>query len=207
LGSDFAIMTSAIYHRGYARFDLPASLSREIGRIVVRWAYLEFVVQQIIWNLAQVTFPVGRLAVREPRLEDRIVLVRHLAELRGINLPEKPVATLQTNSRTLARERDILAHGYWFFEDGQWRVVLTRGKWPDNDPHPSSKSIVPEALVVTTEDLRKISEAIEVTINLTSILSVVVSQHISPPPEVHPEQLPRRVPKQGRKPSARGSRR
>jgi hypothetical protein len=122
---------TAVYYSGPSRFDLPATIAREIGRIIVRWAYLETIVQQIIWNLTQVAFPIGRLAVREPRLEDRITLLRNLAEVRGIDLPDKPISTLQTNCRNLARKRDILAHGHWFFEEGQWHVVLSRAKrWP-----------------------------------------------------------------------------
>jgi hypothetical protein len=43
---------SGEYSEGPADYRLPASITRGIGRIVVRWAYFEWYLQTIIWRLA-----------------------------------------------------------------------------------------------------------------------------------------------------------
>lgn len=181
--------------------DLPAPICREIGRVMVRWAHLEHAVQLIILNLMQVTLPYGRLAVREPRLEDRIQLLKNLADLRGIEIPSGPLSTLQKNSRDLARDRDTIAHGIWTNRDGHYYVILSRGKWSDeNVPH-ASRSAIPEALKVDVPSLRSITAGIDATTRLAMLLSQLVQQKLTPPPEVHPEQFPRRTRKSGQGPS------
>lgn len=187
-----------VYYNSHARFNIPPYLAREVGRIIVRWAYLEHTVQRIVWLLLQVTYPFGRLAVREPRLEDRISLLRTLAELRGIILDNNILTTIQSRIKKTAPDRDTLAHGIWVPQNGEWRVLLTRGKWSDNEPHPSSKSVVPEALTVTTGALRGIAAHIEQTVELVMAVGDAIQKKLPRPPEVHPERFPRKVPKQSR---------
>src|ERR1700676_994065 len=44
---------------GKARYDLPPSLSREVGRILVHWAYFEHIVQETIWETLKITPQAG----------------------------------------------------------------------------------------------------------------------------------------------------
>src|SRR5262245_47175716 len=69
-----------------ARYDLPALLNREIGRIVVRWAYFEHHIQKMIWAVAFDADPkgaaLGRIAIQEPRAADRLDLLERVAAVR-----------------------------------------------------------------------------------------------------------------------------
>lgn len=191
------------YARSVPRFDVPPDITNEIGRLTVRCAHLEYILQSIIWNLAQVTLPIGRLAIREPRAEERINLIKDLAELRGVEVEPVAPAGIMSRAKDFGRNRDILVHGHWFFgeDEQQWFVILTRGKWAEHDPHPQSKSIVPEALKVTKEAVQEIVLQAEQTIKLAMALAAQVESQIQPPPEVPPEQFPRRKPKPSRGPS------
>ncbi|MCA6105650.1 hypothetical protein [Bradyrhizobium cenepequi] len=191
------------YLRPKTRFDIPTEITQEVGNLIVRWAYLEHCLQTIVWNLAQVIQPIGRLAIREPRAEERVRLIKDLAELRGIEIDETAARAIASQSRELALHRDVLAHGHWFYDDEtkNWCVVLSRGKWSDDEPHHRSRSAVPEALNVTDVALQGIVKQLEAVIKLAELLSQQVEQQIEPPPEVPPSQFPRRKPKRGPNPS------
>lgn len=191
------------YIKPRARYDIPGDLSREIGNVLVRWAYLEHCLQTTIWNLAQVIQPIGRLAIREPRVEDRVRLIRDLAELRGIEIDQQATNAISSSARKNVTHRDTLAHGHWVYDDetNTWLVILTRGKWSDDEPHHRSRSVVPEALIVTVPALQGISTEIEKIIKLAELLSQQVENQLAPPPEVPPSQFPRRNPSRGQNPS------
>jgi len=67
---------------GVASFDLPAPYVREIGRIIVRWAFFEYAVQQTVWETLDVDPAEGRIALREPRVTDRLQMINELLEYR-----------------------------------------------------------------------------------------------------------------------------
>ena len=191
------------YLKPTTRFDIPNEITLEVGNLIVRWAYLEHCLQTIVWNLAQVIQPIGRLSIREPRAEERVRLIKDLAELRGIELDETATSAISSQSREIAQHRDLLAHGHWFYDDEtkNWCVVLSRGKWSDDEPHHRSRSAVPEALNVTDVALQSIVKQLEAVIKLAELLSQQVEQQIEPPQEVPPSQFHRRKPKRGPNPS------
>jgi hypothetical protein len=138
--------------------EVPATISREIGRIIVRWSYFEHYIQGIIWLLVGVDKTIGSFSVREPRVTERIYMIRDLASLRSIKLREESwFHDYWTQVDAAQSRRDLLAHGVWAnYPDGTLRVVKTRGQHPKNRaqvPHRSRK-ISPEALSVTLPQLR-----------------------------------------------------
>ena len=63
------------------RDKLPISHTTEIGRIITRWAFLEWLLRQIAYLLLDLNPKAGRLAVRDPRAgrlrpEPRVLLAR-----------------------------------------------------------------------------------------------------------------------------------
>lgn len=73
-----------------ARTDLPATMMRDIGRLVVRYAFLEQYMQNVIYMLLGVSQGVGRMAVREPgRLSDKLELVIDLVAAKRFTLPDE----------------------------------------------------------------------------------------------------------------------
>jgi hypothetical protein len=191
------------YDRQPARYDVPDDIATGIGRLLVRWAYLEHALQTIVWMLVGVTQPVGRLAIREPRMPERIRLIEDLANLRGVDLPEKVLKAISARATDIGRNRDLLAHGHWTFEEttSTWHVIMTRGKWSDDEPHPRAKSIVPEALIVTSLALQGIQDQLDLVIKSVERLAEQVEILLPPPPEVHPLQFPRKSPLPSRHPS------
>lgn len=191
------------YREDRSSVDLPPSLSREIGRLVVRWAHLEHTTQRIIWLLLKVSYPFGRIAVREPRIEDRLRMILSLAELRGMDLDTPAFRGLMSEVRLLAKERHTIAHGIWTNVDGQWSVLLTRGSWADDGPHPPSKNVVPEASPMSQETVASLVKRVVAAEAVVNEIGDLVQQRLSRPPESHPEQLPRKTPKKNRSPSKR----
>ena len=58
--------------------DVPAMMLREIGRVVVAYANLEYLLSEVIYLLLDVDPKRGRLAVREPRATDRLDVIQDL---------------------------------------------------------------------------------------------------------------------------------
>jgi len=122
-------------------------MAREIGRIIVTWSHLENMLQRAIWDLAGVDEAIGRLAVREPRVTDRITLLCDLAGLRGLKLPPDLIKTLRKALEASGLIRDLLAHGAWGYDPiDKWMVIRTRGSYEQPVNHSKNRKIDPEAL-------------------------------------------------------------
>jgi hypothetical protein len=139
-------------------YEVPASISREIGRIIVRWAYFEYFIQKVVWLLVDVDQTIGSYSVREPRITDRIDMIQDLASLRSIKLKEEEwFQAYRIQADAAQSRRDLLAHGLWTsYPDGSFRVIKTRGQHPkarSQVPHRSRK-VAPEALSVTVRELK-----------------------------------------------------
>jgi hypothetical protein len=59
-------MTSGTEYLSRIRHDLPASMAKTIGKIITKFAYLEYEMSQVAWILVGVDERIGRLAVIEP---------------------------------------------------------------------------------------------------------------------------------------------
>jgi hypothetical protein len=149
-------------------YEVPASISREIGRIIVRWAYFEHSIQQVVWLLVGVDQTIGSYSVREPRITERIDMIQDLASLRSTKLKDELwFQAYRVQADAAQSRRDLLAHGLWTsYPDGSLRVVKTRGQHPKSRkqvPHRSRK-VVPEGLSVTAKDLRWMTRMIDLLI-------------------------------------------
>lgn len=191
-------MTTVIHRPDKMHYKLPAHINTGIGKIAVRWSFLEASLQTTIWNLAQVTHPFGRVAIRQPRLDDRLAMIEDLAMMRGIELNESEISKLRAAIKKIAPKRDALVHGYWTKYKRGWCVTNVRGTWSKDVPHPRKKTIVPESLIVTKGGLAVIREEIEAAIDLGRSIARSVLRELLPPPEVHPLQFPRKNPKRDR---------
>lgn len=172
--------------------DLPASHAREIGRIVVRWSYLEHQTQAIILNLARLTSPFGRIVARQPRLEDRLLMIKQLAELHGIAINDDILDRLSDGVRLISPKRDAIVHGFWLKRPDGWHLGIERGKWQDAEAPTKYKTILPESAAVTSTDLATIWKGVDTLIDLMDLVMRQVFEKLQPPPEVHPEQYPRK---------------
>jgi len=168
---------------GRAAYKTPASLSREVGRIIVHWAYFEHYLQDIVWLLLDLDDKRGRVAVRDPRAEDRIDMIADLAALRGINLPTQELAKFKSRTKEIAALRDLLAHGRWVKHPNNhsFRVVRTRGNYPKDvrGDHSRKRRIDPEAIEPTVAGLRSIIDAIKGLIGGACSLKSNIEQQLA----------------------------
>ena len=109
--------------------DLPTPIAREIGRIIAAHSTLEQYLTRVIYMILGVGPKDGRLAVREPRTEDRLDLILDLQE---VELTKTDILLLRDSLTAAKRERDKVAHGVWLKEpdDGRLFIRFTKGKWP-----------------------------------------------------------------------------
>lgn len=166
--------------------EVPASINREIGRIIVRWAFVEFCLQKIVWRLVGVDDAVGRLAIRDPRATDRIDMIVDLAALHSIKIDKAQIREFREQVNYGQIHRDILAHGLWGkYPDGSLRVVRSTGQHPKNIkqvPH-RSRRVAPSALTVTVEQLRDAIEKIDWIIKYALELEVVIKKLLEASPK------------------------
>lgn len=154
--------------RGTARADLPAALTREIGRIVVHWSNFEYFVQSMVWQTIQVSEQVGRLAVRDARIADRLEMLRDLIKLRNGTWDEALFKSILERAKVFDAKRNLLAHGIWdvhagsLLEGDVWYVQVARGSWPKNTKEliEGSKKINPEMVLMRLPELRETTEGI-----------------------------------------------
>ena len=175
---------------GPATPQLPASHSREIGRIIVHWSYFEHCVQESIWELLQISEPAGRLTVREPRVTDRLEMLRDLMTVYNGSWDRALYKSVYTAASLLAAKRHLLAHGIWFHHKaaGEWHVQLTRGTWPKNiaELEAASKKIIPESVPISLDDLRSATKEIHTLIADLKRLRASATARPPPLPETHP---------------------
>lgn len=163
---------------------LPAEHSRQIGRIITRWAYLEWHLRQIVYQLLPVDPKAGRLVVREPRVTDAVTMISDLAEMRGVHL-QKDFKKLNTELQRLVTHRDRIAHGIWLKNRDNKIPILqvTKGSWqPDPNNPPIKRVIKPEGIPLSIKDLRVLVDQIEIAISKIMLYRVAVARILAKPP-------------------------
>jgi hypothetical protein len=142
-----------------AEYDLPPSFVRQIGIIMVRWAYFEHAVRRLVWEAMGVDPKMGRIAVRDPRIDDRIEMIGDIAYLRKLKIDEKALTTLETGANEVLRWRDLLAHGIWIPQPHGWLIQMTSGNYPkDYLTEHRKRRINPEGVNVSIEGLRTVAD-------------------------------------------------
>jgi hypothetical protein len=158
---------------GLATYGVPANLSREIGRVIVHWSYFENCVQEMVWDILNLSAAAGRIAVRQPRVEDSLGMIHDLLELREGEWDDKLYKSILVRARLLAAKRHLIAHGKWHhYERGsawrtdEWHVELARGSWPERFAEfvTGSKRVIPESVPMDMEALRSTTSEIQIVI-------------------------------------------
>lgn len=173
-----------------ARYDLPAPLARDIGRFLATWAHFEHYVQALVWSALEIDDGTGRIAIREPRVTDRIDMLIDLGELHEIEMDYVLLLDIRKRANSLAAFRHILAHGLWTADGATWCALITRGAWAETqdeflgDRPAGSKSVLPEARPITPEEVRDWAAQ---TVKLIEDLKLLDKQHRPRPPKPSPK--------------------
>jgi hypothetical protein len=155
----------------------------------VQFSYFEQCVQEMVWQVLHVSDAAGRIAVREPRVTDRLDMLRDVVGIRGAYFDEELFKSLRQRANLIAAKRHMLAHGIWFHHKalGEWHVQLTRGSWPKTEEElvVGSKKITPESKVITVDELRSTTAQIDELIADLKRLRLATYEAPSSSPETH----------------------
>lgn len=175
---------------GLASYTPPPSITREVGRIIVRFAYFEQCVLEMVWQSLELSNAAGRIAVREPRVTDRLDMLRDTIAIRRGGWDEELFKSIRQRANLIAAKRHMLAHGIWYYHDGrdEWHVQLTRGAWPKTEEELEfkSKKIIPESVTITADELRSTTDAIDVLIDDLTRLRSSAHDVLEASPETPP---------------------
>jgi hypothetical protein len=110
--------------------ELPAELLREIGRIIVSFAKLEFMLTRLAYALLELDRTAGRIAVREPRACERFDMIVDLLRYRNLS-SKSDLNALRITIGQCEDGRNLVAHGTWVRDPvyGVLRIVKTSGQW------------------------------------------------------------------------------
>ncbi|WP_422031380.1 hypothetical protein [Roseovarius sp.] len=149
--------------------ELPKELCTAIGTIMIKHAYLENVLQHIIYDLSGVDEIVGRVVCGQPRTSDRFNNIKDLALYRGLTIEPELIKLLDRDIPEIARKRDALAHGAFFKDPEHDRIIIRdlsrkwqpagRNKGIKKKMHPSGPYVTPEALNGIIEVLDAVTDS------------------------------------------------
>ena len=166
------------------RYRLPVAYSTEIGRIITRWAFIEWQLEQITYRVVGVEQKIGRLTIREPRVDARITMIEDVMKLRKITV-NTDFTKLSVGLVQLKNIRDAIAHGIWIKHPSIKLPVLqiTKGKW-SIAAMPNTKRVVePEGAPVTIEKLREIVGSLKGAALTVSKLETEIAAQLSASPQ------------------------
>ena len=109
------------------RRKLPVAYSTEIGRIITRWAWLEWELKRVAYTILEIGPKEGRLSVREPRAHDYLTMIQDLMRVRNMSISDDLKRDLKPVKQTLIHHGDLrnaLAHGIWIKRDDTPLPVL-----------------------------------------------------------------------------------
>lgn len=183
-----------------ACFDMPPSISREVGRIITRSGYLQNHIQKTIYLLAGVSEEIGRVSIREPRLSDRIEMILDLIAIRKLKTPDVDFKHVKGVIDDAEEFRNLCAHGAWacLAERGTWVVQVTRGSWPDrdkNDRAKRSKRISPQGQIIEKGLFADYVERYEQLIAVARNIRGELLQQLAALPQIQLSQSPGSPPK------------
>ena len=105
------------------RNRLPTQHYAAIGRIITRWAIIEYKLAHLAFIALDMTQEAGRLTLRSQRAQERALLIQDLLRLKkvsaGINWRE-----LSKTLKEMGSFRDRLAHSVWVKHPGSDDPVL-----------------------------------------------------------------------------------
>lgn len=165
--------------------NLPDGHYREIGRVVTRWAVLEWRLRRVAYLLLGIGPKEGRVAVRDPRAVDYVTMIRNLMTARGLKI-EFDWKTLNTWLESQGNMRDRLAHGIWLKMPEQTHPVLqlTKGTFELEHGKPAVKAVItPGGVPVEASELRKLADYIDTTTTLIEHLENLIAAALAPSPD------------------------
>ena len=156
---------------GTARVDLPTSITREIGRIVVAWAYFETALRDVLAEIINLEADLARMAMRDPRPKDALEIIRDICDYKGITYDKEALASLLSRVQAVSSKRDLICHGIWGMHSpstlrASWYIQSLQGSWPKQTtivdaPTGIKRRLVPYLTPMDTVELRQVISDID----------------------------------------------
>lgn len=149
---------------------LPTVIASGIGRVVTRWAYQDWLINHIAYDVLGITIKQGRIAIRLKQPGQTFQMIKDLLVLRGLHVPAL-FGDLLSRIESVKERRDLLAHGVWMKTPRGLAVQNTRGSWePTKDKIRITRRMAPAAQLIDVEYLKTLRTDLEDTIRRTQEL-------------------------------------
>jgi hypothetical protein len=148
---------------------LPSLLNREIGRVITRFAHLEYILSITTYEILGIGPKEARLAIIEPRMKNRIELIIDLLRLKKID-PNINLSLWGAELEKLENQRNQIAHGVWL-QDPKTKIIFLRiisGTWQPikGQRGKTKRKISPEGLEYNAKDCRLLVSQIDASIKV-----------------------------------------
>jgi hypothetical protein len=138
----------------------PAKMEREIGRMAVVWARLEWTITATVSGLVPTGPKESRLIFRYQSADQGMALIRDLTELHRIKLPTS-FKTMTTHIKMGQQYRNAIIHGIWLRDKRNRKNLLQLTRGETSIPGKPKRFILPETEQPTPNDLRQFNNWIE----------------------------------------------
>lgn len=129
--------------------DLPKEVYEGIGKIVSAHGVLETQVSDLLFDLAQIDFSIGRVTFRYQAASERLKTIKRLMVLHGLEAPPLlNINELLEQITNCCNARDQFAHGVWIrAADGKLALRLTKGEF-ETDEGIVDRTFVPQGVFI-----------------------------------------------------------
>lgn len=202
-------MTETPNIEGEIVHELPDELNAAIGQVIVAYARLEHNVTALAAILLQLNKAESRIALRTPRVAERLDMVLDLFAIKGI-LPGIDAIALRSLLEQAANRRDTIAHGIWIRHDetGELWLRLARGSWPKDKTEGTkvSRVILPQSIPYGADECRETLKLIDQAFEMTNQLGLNLDYAVRAFPDRFRGPAPNSNPLGNRKPRERRGR-
>jgi hypothetical protein len=137
-----------------ATHRIPAALAREIGRVIISFAKLEWMINRLVYFVLTIDDNLGRLIVKDQDGAEQFKLLCRLLRMKGIETRTEldPIAAA---IRSCQSQRNDIAHSIWVISPitNKPMICLFRGEWSkDDDVEVKSRKFNPEGRAYPIEE-------------------------------------------------------
>lgn len=163
---------------------LPQNLTTSIGRIVIKYTYLENTISKIIYNLLSLSEAQGRIAIREPTIKDRIDMIENLLMVypHDVTKPSINLKNIYSRLETVSIQRNQLVHSKWIKEkkSGIIKILITNSSFKplSKQAKKMKRKIIPQDIIVTKDYLSSIIKELDDLISITEALATEISDSL-----------------------------
>ena len=163
------------------RHRLPVNYYALIGRVITRWAIIEYKLDHLVFTALDISQEEGRLSVRGQRASERIKLVQDILHIKKASLPVKWKEVRDTLEE-MESFRNRLAHSVWIHHSETKTPVLqdTSTKYITDLPPKHRGKIDPVAVSVPLGKLKTLAASMDRHINVLSTIEQMLIAKLKP---------------------------